>query len=135
MGSSPEKKFSQNYQSGPLSFEMFYSGNKIITNSGFFQNYKHQLNSISKSTAAHSTLILDNSSVNKFEKQSNGSVLINESFKIFEKKIILEKNKWKVSACHDGYQKKYGTIHKREIEYSVDSNTLIGKDTLSLIHI
>ena len=130
VGSCPEKKFSQNYQSGPLSFEMFYSGNKIITNSGFFQNYKHQLNSISKSTAAHSTLILDNSSVNKFEKQSNGSVLIDESFKIFEKKIILEKNNWKVSACHDGYQKKYGTIHKREIEYSVDSNTLIGKDTL-----
>ena len=68
--------------------------------------------------------------LNKFEKQSNGSVLINESFKIFEKKIILEKNKWKVSACHDGYQKKYGTIHKREIEYSFDINTLIGKDTL-----
>ena len=60
VGSAPDKKFSNNYQSGPLSFEMVYSGKKIITNSGYFQNYKHQLNKISKSTAAHSTLNIDN---------------------------------------------------------------------------
>ena len=130
VGSSPERKFSQNYQSGPLSFEMFYSGNKIITNSGFFQNYKHQLNSISKSTAAHSTLVLDNSSINRFKKQTNGNILIEDSFKVFDKKIILDKKKWVVKASHDGYQKKYGTTHRREIEYLIDSNTLIGKDLL-----
>ncbi len=130
VGSSPEKKFSQNYQSGPLSFEMFYSGNKIITNSGFFQNYKHQLNNISKSTAAHSTLVLDNSSINRFEKQSNGTKLVEEGFKVFDKKIILEKKKWIVEASHDGYQKKYGTTHRREIEYLIENNTLIGKDLL-----
>ena len=31
----PEKKFSKSYQSGPLSFEYFLDGIKIITNSGF----------------------------------------------------------------------------------------------------
>tara|TARA_B100000131_G_scaffold65584_1_gene61941 strand:- start:970 stop:2601 length:1632 start_codon:yes stop_codon:yes gene_type:complete len=130
VGSSPDKKFSQNYQSGPLSFEMFYSGNKIITNSGFFQNYKHQLNSISKSTAAHSTLIIDNNSVNKFKKQNNADTVVDDSFKIFDKKIIIEKSNWKISASHDGYQKKYGIIHKRELEYLIDNNTLTGKDFL-----
>tara|TARA_Y100000590_G_scaffold200054_1_gene227229 strand:+ start:691 stop:2322 length:1632 start_codon:yes stop_codon:yes gene_type:complete len=130
IGSSPDKKFSENYQSGPLSFEFFYSGNKIVTNSGFFQNYKHQLNSISKSTAAHSTLILDNHSVNKFKKQNNGDTLVDDSCKVFDKKIIVEKKNWKISACHDGYQKKYGIIHKRELEYLIDNNTLIGRDFL-----
>ena len=59
---------------------------KIVNNSGFFQNYKHQLNSISKSTATHSTLILDNHSVNKFKKQNNGDTLVDDSCKVFDKK-------------------------------------------------
>ena len=130
IGSSPDKKFSNNYQSGPLSFEMFCSDQKIITNSGYFQNYKHQLNNISKSTAAHSTLILDNSSISRFKKQSNGNLLVENNFKIIDKNIISNKNYWKISASHDGYQKKYGTIHRREIEYFSDLNKLIGKDII-----
>ena len=62
-GSSPIKNYSENYQSGPLSFEFFFKDKKLITNSGYFQDHNHQLNSISKSTATHSTLILDNSHV------------------------------------------------------------------------
>ena len=50
----PEKEFSKDYQSGALSFEFISNNNKIICNSGYFQNYKHQLNLISKSTACHS---------------------------------------------------------------------------------
>ena len=51
LGSSPEKKFSEDYQAGVLSFEIISNGKKIVSNSGYFQNYKHQLNLISKSTA------------------------------------------------------------------------------------
>ena len=59
IGSSPEKKFSTNYQSGALSFEIISKGKKLICNSGYFQNQNHQLNELSKSSAVHSTLILD----------------------------------------------------------------------------
>ena len=55
IGSNPEKKFSSNYQSGALSFELSHLKEKIICNSGYFQNFKHRLNNISKSTATHST--------------------------------------------------------------------------------
>ena len=34
-GPPPPSRFSQYNQSGPLSFEYFYDGEKIITNSGF----------------------------------------------------------------------------------------------------
>ena len=34
LGRPPEKGFSENYQSGPLSFEFFYLGEKLICNSG-----------------------------------------------------------------------------------------------------
>ena len=131
LGNAPEKKFSNNYQSGALSFEIFFLGEKIITNSGFFQDFKHQLNSISKSTAAHSTLTIDNNSINKFKKNKNGNFLVDKGFKIFNKKIKFENEYWNLKCSHDGYQKKYGIIHEREIEFYPKINKLTGKDRLS----
>ena len=62
VGNSPQKTFSYNYQSGALSFEFLYKGKKLISNSGYFQDYKNKLNLISKSTAAHSALKNENNS-------------------------------------------------------------------------
>ena len=130
VGSSPEKKFSNNFQSGALSFEMYFLGEKIISNSWYFQNLNHQLNSISRSTASHSTLTIDNSSISKFRKQSNGNIYIENNLKIISKKIIFEKNFWSLKGSHDGYQKKYGIIHNRELNFFPESNFLKGKDNL-----
>jgi len=82
LGGPPEKKFSNNYQSGVLSFEIAYEGKKLISNSGYFQNFKHQLHNISKSTAAHSTLILDNTSISHFKKESSGNTVIKKILKL-----------------------------------------------------
>ena len=71
VGPSPERKFSKDYQAGSLSFEIIFNGKKLICNSGYFQNFKHKLNELSKSTAVHSTLILDNRSSCKITKNSN----------------------------------------------------------------
>ena len=91
VGPNPEKKFSENYQSGPLSFEFYFQGYKLICNSGYYQDHNHQLNRISKSTATHSTMILDNTSICNFSKNKNGSNIINKGFKTFNKNIIKEK--------------------------------------------
>ena len=130
LGSSPEKKFSGNYQSGSLSFEIIFNGKKLISNSGYFQNFKHQLNSISKSTAAHSTLVLDNHSSSKTKKNSYGAFTIEKRLKIIKKSVIAEKNYWSISGSHDGYLKKYGMIHERKIEFFPEANKFIGEDKL-----
>ena len=129
-GASPEKKFSENYQSGPLSFEFFFKGNKLICNSGYYQDHNHQLNIISKSTATHSTMILDNSSVCNFIKTKNGPSIINKGFKIINKIITNEKMFWSIKGSHDGYLSKYGVIHERNIEFYPEKNKIIGKDIL-----
>ena len=49
IGSSPEKKFSKDYQFGALSFEIISNDKKLICNSGYFQKTKHKLNEISRS--------------------------------------------------------------------------------------
>ncbi len=129
-GKAPEKKFSKDYQAGLFSFEFNYSGEKVITNSGYFQDYKHQLNIISKSTASHSTLILNNTSNVRFERNKNGNMLVSKNFKILNKEIKSEKSFWLIKASHDAYSKSNGVIHERQIQYFHDSHKLEGCDKL-----
>ena len=130
LGNNPGKKYSENYQSGPLSFEFFFKDNKLITNSGYFQDHNHQLNRISKSTATHSTLILDNSSVSNFKKNKMGQIIISKGFKTFDNRVTYEKNYWNIQCSHDGYLSRYGVIHQRGLEFFSDKNIIIGKDKL-----
>ena len=132
IGNSPEKKFSSNYQSGPLSFEIISNGKKLICNSGYYQNFKNQLNRLSKSTATHSTLVLDDTSSCKFTKAEGSESKILQSLKILKKNIIFEKNYWKISGAHDGYSKDYGIVHDRELEFYPEQNKFIGHDKLIL---
>ena len=130
VGSSPDKKFSSNYQAGALSFEIITNGKKLICNSGYFQDYNHQLNELSKSSAVHSTLILDDSSSCKFNKTKNESSKVCQGLKILKKNIVFEKNYWKINAAHDGYLKQYGVIHEREIEFYPEQIKFVGHDKL-----
>ena len=129
-GPCPEKKFSNNYQAGALSFEIISGDKKLICNSGYFQNYKHQLNDLSKSTAAQSTLIIDNRSSCKLRKQGNNHSIIEHGLKINNKSIVYEKNYWCIRASHDGYSRQYGIIHDRQIEFFPEHNKFIGIDKL-----
>ena len=116
IGSSPSKNFSNNYQSGALSFEFFYKDKKLISNSGYFQDYKHKLNLISKYSAAHSTVIIDNHSSCSFKNNKTFKTL-ESGLKTNDKKIINEKNYWLIKASHNGFLKKFGIIHERCLEY------------------
>jgi len=130
IGPSPDKKFSSNYQAGALSFEIISNGKKLICNSGYFQNHNHQLNELSKSSATHSVLILDDRSSCKFIKTKDKSSKISHGLKILKKNIVFEKNYWKINAAHDGYLKQYGIIHEREIEFYPEQVKFVGCDKI-----
>jgi uncharacterized heparinase superfamily protein len=130
VGSSPDKKFSSNYQAGSLSFEIISRGKKLICNSGYFQNFKHQLNEISKSSAIHSTLILDERSSCKFTKKTVSGSKVSQGLKVTKKTIVFEKNYWKINAAHNGYLKQYGIIHSREVEFYPEQMKFIGHDKI-----
>jgi len=128
-GPSPNYKHSRDYQSGALSFEILSGGNKLISNCGYFKNNESKFNQISKSSATQSTLIIDDNSSCKFRKIDD-FFLIKDGLRIIKKKAIFEKNYWKISASHDGYLKKYNTIHEREIEFFPDRMNFIGNDKI-----
>ena len=129
-GPSPNFKFSENYQAGALSFEIISNGKKLISNCGYFKKKKSPFNKLSKSTAAQSTLTIDDNSSCKFSKKGK-LWLVQKGLKILKKNIIFDKTYWKINASHDGYLKKYNSIHEREIEFFPDQMVFVGLDKIT----
>ncbi len=128
----PEKKFSRSYQSGPLSFEYFLDGMKIITNSGFGNNISKKAELLSRLTACQSTLTINETSVTKFEKNEMINNVfgnsVQNSFKSFDVSSKNESDLIGCSASNNGYEKKFGCTHRREIYVDKKKNYLKGTD-------
>ena len=130
IGNSPSNNFSKFYQSGALSFEVFSNGKKLITNSGYVTNHKNKLSKLSRSTALQSTLSIEDHSSCDYKKLYKSNLIVEKGIRIIKKNIVFEDNYWKISASHDGYQKKFNTIHEREIEFYPEQMKFIGYDRL-----
>ncbi len=134
VGEPPKKDFSTSYQSGPLSFEYYLDGEKIITNCGFGCNISSKAELLSRLTSAQSTLTLNDTSVTKFER----NILINRifgnsiknTFKIDNFDWIEDKKEIKFVASHNGYEKKFNCLHKRSLSFDKINNKLVGSDEL-----
>jgi len=128
----PPKKFSKSYQSGPLSFEYFLDGTKIITNSGFGNHISKKAEILSRLTACQSTLTINDTSITKFEKNEMINKVfgnsIQNSFKSFD---VSSKNEGDIIGCsasNNGYEKRFGCTHKREVFIDKKNNFLRGTD-------
>ena len=130
IGDSPSNNFSRFYQSGALSFEIFSNGKKLITNCGYFTNTQNKLNKLSKSTALHSTLSIEDHSSCDYKKLDKFNLVVEKGIRINNKNIIFEDNYWKISGSHNGYLKKFKTIHERQIEFYPEQMKFIGFDKL-----
>ncbi len=128
-GNPPAPQFTKDYQAGSLSFEIISNQRKLISNCGYYKKDNTKLNQISKSTAAHSTLIIDDHSSCSFKKNKD-SFFLDKSFKILDRQAIFEKNYWKIISSHDGYLKKYKSIHERKIEFFPEQMMFIGSDKI-----
>jgi len=130
IGDSPSNNFSKSYQSGALSFEIISNGKKLITNSGYFANKQNKLNKLSKSTALQSTLSIEDHSSCDYKQFDKLNLIVEKGVRIINKNLIFEENYWKISGSHDGYLKKFKTIHEREIEFYPEQMKFIGFDKL-----
>ena len=134
VGSPPKKKYSQGYQSGPLSFEYFIDNNKIITNCGFGNKISKKTKLISRLTSAQSTISLNDSSVVKFErnnliKNAFGATITN-SFKVYDCSVDEKNDSTILSAKHNAYENNFGYICQRIIKINKKNCNLLGEDNL-----
>jgi len=117
-----------------LSFELISNKQKIICNSGYAKNLSPKFSSLSRSTAAHSTLYLNDTSSCIFQKNKMinkvyGNSLL-EKLKIVDKNYIENKDFYSLSASHNGYEKKFGYIHTRSIKILKNKDEIFGHDQL-----
>ena len=128
----PPKNFSNSYQSGPLAFEYFLDGVKIISNSGFGFDISKKAEMLSKLTACQSTLTINDTSVTKFERNKLINKVFGSSIKnTFKSYDVFNKNDDDIIGCsatNNGYEKKFGSTHKREIYIDKKNNYLKGID-------
>jgi len=133
-GNPPANNFVNNYQAGCLSIEVFSGKYKIICNSGYGKNLSEKFKSLSRSTAAHSTLYINDTSSCIFQKNNiinkiYGNSLV-EKHKIIDRNYSENKDFYSLGASHNGYEKKFGYIHTRYIQILKKEDKIIGCDEL-----
>ena len=125
---------SRNYQAGPLSFELSSNGVKFICNSGSAKNQGEELSYLSSSTAAHSTVTINDTSScifqkNKMIRKYFGNSLI-EKHDIFKKEFKNDKEFIQCSVSHNGYEKRFKILHERQITLFKNKSHIEGIDNL-----
>ena len=133
-GNPPPTNFTKYYQAGCLAFELNSNKQKVICNSGYGKYLSPKLTSLSRSTASHSTLYINDTSScifqkNKFINKVYGNSLVKEH-KIIKKSYIEEKDFYSITASHNGYEKKFGYIHTRSIKILKKEDKIFGHDEL-----
>ena len=133
-GNPPSNNFAKYYQAGCLAFELISNKQKIICNSGYAKYLSPKLIALSRSTAAHSTLYLNNTSSCVFQKNQTinkvyGSSLI-EKHRVINKNYTEDKDFYSIIASHNGYEKKFGYIHTRSVKISKKDDKIFGLDEL-----
>ena len=126
----PSNEFiNKNLHSGTLSFEFSAKKEKIITNCGSFCKVYGQKPGYLRFSAAHSTIILNNTNISELDT--------NKSYIRIPKKIdyeyIQNSNNLIIVCSHDGYKDNYKKIVKRKLTISKMENFLIGQDTITPI--
>ena len=122
---------SKGAHAGCLSFEMSSGRHRFIVNSGSpkFANrfYKH----LARSTAAHSTVIIEETSSSRVISSAfAGSILMPGVSKIdVERWDDKHGNDW-LRARHNGYAEPFGYTHEREIALSAAGDKIKGCDRL-----
>ena len=133
-GNPPSNNFINNYQAGCLAIEVFSGKFKIICNSGYGKNLPEKFRSLSRSTAAHSTLYINDTSSCIFQKNRSinkvyGNSLIHKH-RIIKKNYTEDKDFYSIIASHNGYEKQFGYIHTRSIKILKKEDKIFGHDEL-----
>ena len=93
-----------------------------------------KLTSLCRSTAAHSTLYINDASSCVFQKNETitkayGSSVL-EGHKIINKNYTEDKDFYSILASHNGYEKRFGYTHSRLIKISKNEDIIFGNDQL-----
>lgn len=112
---------------GLLAFEMSYGRERFIVNCGAYHGPSAQWREATRATAAHSTLIAADSSAMEF--RPDGGIAQGPQ-EVSAMRAEDAGAQW-VAANHDGYKRRLGLTHARQLFLAADGEDLRGEDRLT----
>lgn len=133
-GKPPPLLSSERAGAGCLSFELSSGDQEIIVNCGAPADEDSEWHIVSRATAAHSTLTIDDTSSSRLIKrqllQPQREVYLLSNPKSVAAKCAIDDDDLVLRAAHDGYKERFGLIHQRTLRLASDGGSLEGTDEL-----
>ncbi len=136
-GAPPPQDFSQQAHAGCLSFVFSSDKYPFVINCGSPDASREAAREAARTTAAHSTLTIDDISSCRFNFQSGMGKWLGRQILSGPDKVTVERSALPASArlrlSHNGYQGRFGLIHERDFTLANDGRKLEGQDRLKQI--
>ena len=133
-GSPPPPAFSTQAHAGCLAFEFGAHGHRLVVNCGAERDEESRWSGTLRSTAAHSTLTLADTSMLPILGQGLARDLLGPRLLAVPAHVHCERQEtshhWRVDASHDYYVPEFGFVHERMLALSPGGTRLTGCDRL-----
>ncbi|SFK47641.1 heparinase II/III family protein [Methylocapsa palsarum] len=133
-GRPPPKDFSQRAHAGCASFEMSIGAFRLVVNCGAPDANRPAAREAARTTAAHSTLIIDDTSSCRFAAQAGMSKWLGGEMVSGPDSVDVERfddaSTSSLTVAHNGYDSRFGFIHERQLSLHKDGRRLDGVDRL-----
>jgi uncharacterized heparinase superfamily protein len=134
-GSAPPIDYSLNAHAGCLSFEMSVGRQRLIINCGVPRPDAVSLRRLSRTTAAHSTVTLNDTSSCRFLTRSWIGEWLGEAIVAGPTRVDVERGTEGgatfLAMRHNGYVDRYGIVHERRIALNEAGDHVEGIDSFS----
>jgi uncharacterized heparinase superfamily protein len=133
-GRPPPAEFSTLAHAGCLSFEFSLGTQGLVVNCGAPDANRVALHTAARMTAAHSTLVVEDTSSCHFAERRGLEKWLGDEILSGPEQVGVERQtlpmKTRLLLSHDGYRARFGLIHERRLTLSADGTRLEGEDRL-----
>ncbi len=127
-GGPPPIAYSSEAHAGALSFEFSRGINRVVINCGAPAARHHTLRRAARRTAAHSTATLNEDSSVQFSSSAVNAQIIAGPRSVGARRHVSDDGSTILQLSHDGYVRRFGLTHERNLRLSADGKLLEGTD-------
>lgn len=134
VGGAPRGPLSTGAHASALAFELCTAGGRLVVNCGWHDDQPASWREAVRATAAHSTLILDETSSARlfppgWRRDLLGPRLATAPASVTARRNEEEMGIW-LEGVHEGYREEYGLSHRRRLFLAADGGDVRGEDAL-----
>jgi uncharacterized heparinase superfamily protein len=133
-GRPPPPAFSKDAHAGCLSFEFSFGGERIIVNCGAPGPNRAAAREIARTTAAHSTLVINDTSSCRFSSTAGLDRFFQGQILSGPTRVDVARSNTgegeRLALSHDGYASRFGIVHARALTLAPDGARLSGEDSV-----